>query len=164
MAKGSSGAPIVESFIHRPVSGDLTSGGVEWSSTVTTSAADTDTPLDIITYEPRRRGKIDGKATGGILAIVLTVGLKSSAGTPNGKWKIQGRNKGGTWVDLFAISAAIALSTTELERTYSGYFPTVANFSSVPFDLRLVIQSDSGTNNAIGRIKNSSYVIGEFEA
>jgi len=156
------GQRVRESFIYRPVSGDLTDDGVQWSSSVTTVDADTDYYENLGTYEPERSGKIDGKETDGILELAFTIGLKSSAGTPNAKYKIQARNKGGTWVDLFAIQTE-AVSTAEEEHTWSGYFPTVANFNAIPFDLRLVVQSNSATNTVTGRVKNSSYVTGEFE-
>ena len=156
------GQRVRESFTHRPVSGDLTSDGIQYSSGVVSVAADTDYYEDLGTYEPERSGKIDGKATGGVVEFSFTIGLDASGGTPNAKYKIQARNKGGTWVDLFAIQTE-AISVTEEFHTWSGYFTTVANFNAVPFDLRLVIQSNSATNTATGRVKNSSYVRGEFE-
>ena len=156
------GQRVRESFTHRPVSGALTSDGVQYSTGVTTVAANTDYYKDLVTCEPERSGKIDGRTIGGLIEAAFTIGLVASAGTPNAKYKIQARNKGGTWVDLFAFQTE-AVSTTEEFHSWSGYFPTVANFNAVPFDLRLVIQSDSATDTVTGRVRNSAYVRGEFE-
>ena len=167
MAKIGGGHPVNprEPFTCKPISGDLTSNGVQWSDyTLYTDAADQPGEKTLLfhTYEPARSGKIDGKKTDGHLTISITIGLISSAGTPNAIYKVRARNKGGNWVDLFSYQTE-AVSVTEEEHTWSGVFPTVADFNSVPFDLQLVVRSSSATNKVKGRIKSSSYISGEFE-
>ena len=73
------------------------------------------------------------------------------------KW--QARNKGGSWVDLHGEVTYSADASVYKEYTYSGRFKPVANFSTVPFDIRLMIKSGAaGGENAVGKTKSSSYV------
>ena len=152
-----------EELICRPVSGSVPSGGsAQWSTPGTTvGTANTDANLDFQTYEPRMAGKIDGLDSKGIVEFGVTVGIKTSQTTANGKVKLQARNKGGTFVQIDdggIYGTGFAITTTEIEKTFAGFFPTEANFNAVPFDLRLVFQSDNATALAIVRVKNSSYL------
>ncbi len=151
-------------FYWRPVSGDLTSDGVQWSGLATTvGTASVVAALSLGTFEhPMGSGKIDGKRTGGVVDFALTIGIKASQATPNATAKIQARNNGGTWVDLFAYPTEYALATTEIEKAYSGYFPTVLDFNKVPFDMQMLFRSNNATALAIARLKNSSYVQADF--
>ena len=166
-----------EEFLCRPVSGNCPTGGsAQWSTPATAGTVDTDTNLDIGTYEPQRSGKIDGKGAGGIVEFGMTIGVKSSGipvGTHTAKLKVQARNKSGTYVQIDdggIYTTGFAITATEVEKTFAGYFPTVLNFNQVPFDLRAVFQSDTATASdgstvfAIVRVKNSSYVRGVMEA
>ena len=152
-----------EELICRPVAGVVPSGGsAQWSTPGTTvGTADVDANLDFATYEPRMAGKIDGLDSKGIVEFGITVGVKTSQTTANAKVKLQARNKGGTFVQIDdggIYGTGFAITTTEIEKTFAGYFPTEANFNAVPFDLRLVFQSNNATALAIARVKNSSYV------
>ncbi len=152
-----------EELICRPVAGVVPSGGsAQWSTPGTTvGTANTDANLDFHTYEPRMAGKIDGLDSKGIVEFGITVGVKTSQTTATAKVKLQARNKGGTFVqidDNGIYGTGFAITATEVEKTFAGYFPTEENFNAVPFDLRLVFQSDNATALAIARVKNSSYV------
>ena len=108
-------------------------------------------------------GKIDAKETGGFVYGQITIGIVASAATPNGKLTARIRNKSGTWTTLLTLTAAFALSTTEIYKTYDlPYLLTTANFNAVPFEVSAGVQSDSATNTATARIMESSWIAGEF--
>jgi hypothetical protein len=89
----------------------------------------------------------------------LTCAVKSSGTLENVLFKWQARNKGGTWIDLHDEVTYSADASAYKEYTYSGRFKPVADFNSVPFDVRLSIKSGAaGGENAVGKVKNSSYV------
>lgn len=169
-----------EPFTWRPVSGSCPAGGsAQWSTPATTpGTAETNATISIGTFEPLRGGKVDGKDSGGIVEFGVTIGIKSSQLAPDSKLKLEASNKGqATWVQLDdggIWDTVFALSTTEAEKTFAGYFPTILAFNKVPFDLQAVFQSVSHTVDvgtvygaatclAIARIKNSSYARGIFE-
>ncbi len=151
-------------FEVRPVSGNLTSDGVQWAApTTSTGTASAVSTVSIGSFtQSIGDGKIQGKDSAAVVEFGLTFGIKSSQGTPNGTVKMQVRNSGGTWVDLFNYATPYALAVTELEKTYSGYFPTVDNWNRSNFDLQMLFYSDNATSLAIARVKNSSYIKGEF--
>lgn len=162
--------PQREPFIFRPgraalASGMVASGSRSGGATVTSVGADTTTWGTEVVYEPRRAGLIDGVATGGVISGQITIGIKSSAGTPNGKLTARIRDKGGaTLVTCLALTDAFALSTTEIFKTYDiPYLLTVAGFTGVPFGFAIGVQSNSADNTAIARIMESSFIMGEFE-
>ena len=158
-----------EPFIFRPGSaalagGMVASGSRSGGATVTSAAANTTAWGTEVVYEPFRAGKIDGISTGGIVSGQLTIGIKASAATPNGKLTARIRNKGGTWTTILTLTGAIALTTTEIFKTYDiPYLLTTANFNQVPFGIAIGVESDSASNNAVARIMESSYLQAEFE-
>ena len=87
----------------------------------------------------------------------LACAVKSSGATESVLFKWQARNKGGTWVNLHSQVTKTDIGTTYVEETRSGRFKTVANFDSVPFEVRLIIQCNEA-NEGRAKIKNSSYV------
>ena len=132
--------------------GDLTADGVQWSAEKTTST-------DI--YETVEEVSISPPALGAVIEFEfgLTCAVKSSSTTESVLFKWQAKNKDGTWVDLHSEVTYAADASTYNEYTYSGRFQPVADFNTVPFDIRLVIKSGSaGGENAVGKAKNSSYV------
>ncbi len=143
---------VIEHVEHPFAQGNLTSDGVQWSAEKTTST-------DV--YETVEEATVKPPALGSILEFEfgLTCAVKSSSTTESVLFKWQARNKGGTWVDLHSEVTYAADASTYKEYTYSGRFKPVANFNSVPFDIRLQIKSGAaGGENAIGKTKNSSYV------
>ncbi|MFH1382606.1 MAG: hypothetical protein ABIH70_06890 [Chloroflexota bacterium] len=143
---------VVEHIEHPFAKGNLTSDGVQWSAEKTTSTDD---------YEAVEEAVVNPPALGTVIEFEfgLTAAVKSSGATEAVLFKWQARNKGGTWVDLHPEVTYPADASAYKEYTYSGRFKPVANFSSVPFELRLVIKSGTaGGENAVGKAKNSSYV------
>ena len=114
--------PLREPFTFYPgvaalASGMVASGSRSGGATVTSVDANTTVWGTEVVYEPERAGKIDGLASGGEIHGQITIGIKSSALTPNGKLTARIRNKDGTWTTCLALTAAIALSTTEAYKT-----------------------------------------------
>ena len=174
MAKFSRGEKIEvlpqrEPFIFRPgqavlASGMVASGTRTGGDTITSIGANSTTWGTEVVYEPKRAGKIDGLSSGGIISGQITIGIKSSASTPNAKLTVRIRNKNGTWTTILALTSAFALSTAEAYKTYDiPYLLTTADFNAVPFGVTIGVQSDSASNTAIARIMESSYIQGEFE-
>jgi hypothetical protein len=130
----------------------LTSDGVQWSAEKTTTTDDFET-VESVTIEPPASGSIIEVEFG------LTCAVKSSSTLESVLFKWQARNKDGTWVDLHSEVTYAADASAYKEYTYSGRFKPVANFNAVPFDIQLLIKSGAaGGENAIGKVKNSSYV------
>lgn len=159
-----------ETFEFHPGASALANGAVasgtrSGSATITNvNANETYWQAVPIAFVPARSGKIDGVTTGGVVSGQITIGIKSSAATPNGKLTARIRNKDGTWTTFLALTGAIALSMTEAYYTYDiPYLLTTAEFNEVPFEIEIGIQSDSAVNLAIARIMESSYIQGEFE-
>ena len=139
-------------FEDRLVSGALTEDGIQYSTEVATSAADTDVTILSKLINPVLEG--------GILLVEfgLTADFKAvSSGTADLIWKWQARNKDGTWVDLHSAVTETNIGTTYKSRTRSGYFTPEANFQNVPFEVRLIFQCNE-LNEGRAKVKNSSYV------
>jgi len=139
-------------FEDRLVSGALTEDGIQYSSEVTTGAANTDVTVLSKLINPVLEG--------GILLVEcgLTADFKAvSSGTADLIWKWQARNKDGTWVDLHSAVTETNIGTTYKSCTRSGYFTPEANFQNVPFEVRLILQCNE-LNEGRARVKNSSYV------
>ena len=131
--------------------GDLTVNGVQHSAQVTTADA-AYTEVESATIEP----PIDGTIIE--VQFSLTGRFQSSGAAKDVKFKWQARDKGGTWVDLHTEVTLAADASALAEHTYSGTFLPVANFGTVPFDVRLVVQREDATEQAKGETKNSSWV------
>ena len=146
-------------FEDRLVAADLTSDGVQWSSEYTTTGNE---------YEEAFKKTVDPAGIFGEILWVefgLTCAIKSSGATEGVAFKWQARNKDGTWVDLHPEVTRSADASAYAEYTRQGFFKTVANFNKVPCDVRLVIKSTTaGGENAIARVKSSSYVRVVFKA
>jgi len=149
--QSSNAEPVVH--IERPFAkGDLTSDGVQWGDEKTTSTDDYET-VESVTIEPPAGGTIIEVEFG------LACAVKSSSTSEGVLFKWQARNKGGTWVDLHGEVTYAADASAYQEYAYSGRFKLVANFNAVPFDIQLLIKSGAGGGeDAIGKVKNSSYV------
>ena len=139
-------------FEDRLVSGALTEDGIQYSSEVSTGAADTDVTVLSKLINPVLEGRIL------LVEFGLTADFKAvSSGTADLIWKWQARNKDGTWVDLHSAVTETDIGTTYKSRTRSGYFTPEANFQDVPFEVRLILQCNE-LNEGRARVKNSSYV------
>ena len=132
--------------------GDLTSDGIQWSAEKDTTTVDIDVEVESITIKPPALGEMIEVEFG------LTAAFRAvSSATADLKYTWQTRNKGGTWVDLHSQVTKTNIGTTYVEETRSGRFQTVADFDSLPFEVRLIIQCNEA-NEGRAKIKNSSYV------
>ncbi len=139
-------------FEDRLVSGVLTEDGVQYSSEVTTGAADTDVTVLSKLINPVLEGRVL------LVEFGVTADFKAvSSGTADLIWKWQARNKDGTWVDLHSAVTETDIGLTYESRTRSGYFTPEANFQNAPFEVRLILQCNE-LNEGRARVKNSSYV------
>ncbi|MCK4581201.1 MAG: hypothetical protein KAU10_07605, partial [Dehalococcoidia bacterium] len=146
---------VIEHTEYPFAKGDLTSDGVQWSAEVDTTTPDTDVEVECVTIQPPALGEVIEIEFG------LTAALRAvSSATADLIYKWQGRNKGGTWVDLHSYVTIENVDTTYVERTMSGYrIEGVTNLDAYPLDVRLVIQSNETTPGvATARVKSSSYV------
>jgi hypothetical protein len=138
--------------------GDLTSDGIQWSAEKDTTTANVDVEVESILVKP--------PALGALLEVEfgLTAAFRAvSSGTADLIYKWQARNKGGTWVDLRGAVTKANIGTTYVEETRSGRFKLVANFNSLPFEVRLIFQCNE-LNEGRAKIKNSSYVRVKYAA
>ena len=143
---------VIEHIEHPFARGDLTGDGIQWSAEHTTTT-DAYEEVESVAITPPVLGKVIEFEFG------LTCAIKSSGSTESVLFKWQARNQGGTWVDLHDEVTYAADASAYKEYTYSGRFEPVADFDSLPFEVRLVIKSGSaGGENASGKTKNSSYV------
>ncbi len=146
------GLTVIEHIEHPFAEGNLTLDGVQWSAEKTTTGDDYET-VEEVTINPPALGAVIEFEFG------LTCAVKSSGTLESVLFKWQARNKGETWVDLHSEVTYPADASAYKEYTYSGRFKPVANFNTVPFDIRLQIKSGAaGGENAVGKAKNSSYV------
>ena len=149
---------VIEHAEYPFARGNLTSDGIQWSVEKDTTTAGGDVEVESVTIKP--------PALGALLEVEfgLTAAFRAvSSATADLTYKWQARNKGGTWVDLHTAVTKTDIGTTYVEETQSGRFKTVANFNSVPFELRLVIQCNEA-NQGRAKIKNSSYVRIKYSA
>ena len=138
--------------------GNLTSDGIQWSAEKDTTTANVDVEVESILVKP--------PALGALLEVEfgLTAAFRAvSSATADLIYKWQARNKGGTWVDLHAAITKANIGTTYVEETRSGRFKLVANFNSLPFEVRLIFQCNE-LNEGRAKIKNSSYVRVKYAA
>jgi hypothetical protein len=143
---------VIEHIEHPFARGDLTGDGIQWSAEHTTTT-DAYEEVESVAITPPVLGKVIEFEFG------LTCAIKSSGSTESVLFKWQARNQGGTWVDLHDEVTYAADASAYKEYTYSGRFEPVADFDSLPFEVRLVVKSGSaGGENASGKTKNSSYV------
>ncbi len=149
---------VIEHTEYPFAKGNLTSDGIQWSAEVDTTTADTDVEVESVTIRPPALGEMIEVEFG------LTAAFRAvSSSTADLIYKWQARNKGGSWVDLHSAVTKTDIGTTYVEETRSGRFKTVANFDSLPFEVRLIIQCNEA-NEGRAKIKNSSYVRVKYSA
>lgn len=149
---------VIEHTEYPFAKGNLTSDGIQWSAEVDTTTAGVDVAVETITMKPPALGEMIEVEFG------LTAAFRAvSSATADVTYKWQARNKGGTWIDLHSAVTKANIGTAYIEETRSGRFKPVANFNSIPFEVRLVIQCDE-LNEGRAKIKNSSYVRIKYSA
>ncbi len=143
---------VIEHSEYPFAKGNLTSDGIQWSNEVNTTTAGLDVEVESVSIKPPALGSMIEVEFG------LTAAFRAvSSATADLTYKWQVRNSGGTWVDLHSAVTKIDVGATYVEETRSGRFKTVANFNSLPFEVRLIIQCNEA-NEGRAKIKNSSYV------
>ena len=152
-------AIVVMEHVEYPFAkGNLTADGIQWSAEKDTTTADVDVEVEGVTIKPPALGEMIEVEFG------LTAAFRAvSSATADLKYKWQARDKGGTWVDLHSQVTKTNIGTTYVEETRSGCFKPVANFDSIPFEVRLIIQCNEA-NEGRAKIKNSSYVRVKYSA
>ncbi len=149
---------VIEHTEYPFAKGDLTSDGIQWSAEKDTTTLDVDVEVENVTIKPPALGELI-EVEFGITAAFRAV----SSATADLKYKWQARSKGGTWVDLHTQVTKTNIGTAYVEETRSGRFKTLANFDSLPFEVRLIIQCNEA-NEGRAKIKNSSYVRVKYSA
>ncbi|RLC91467.1 MAG: hypothetical protein DRI39_10315 [Chloroflexi bacterium] len=152
---------IVQDFEDRLVGGHLTGDGVQYSTAYTTQ--------DVGSLEEAFSRTIDPGLAGDLLwlELGLTISLYASADNTAGKWKWQGRNKDGTWVDLHDLVTESDIDTQgtgAIERTRQGFAPVIEGLGQVPLELRLMVQCDTAGRTVTARVKSSSYARAVFKS
>jgi len=149
---------VVEHTEYPFAKGNLTSDGIQWSAEKDTTTADVDVEVESVTIKPPALGELIEVEFG------LTAAFRAvSSSTADLTYKWQARNKGGTWVDLHSAVTKTDIGTTYVEETRSGRFETAANFDSLPFEVRLLIQCNEA-NEGRAKVKSSSYVRVKYSA
>ena len=143
---------VVEHTEYPFAKGDLTSDGIQWSAEKDTTTADVDVEVESVAIKPPALGEMIEVEFG------LTAAFRAvSSATADLIYKWQARNKDGTWVDLHSAVTKTDIGTAYVEETRSGRFKPVANFDSLPFEVRLIIQCNE-LNEGRAKIKNSGYI------
>ena len=149
---------VIEHTEYPFAKGDLTSDGIQWSAEKDTTTAGVDVEVESVAIRPPALGAMIEVEFG------LTAAFRAvSSATADLTYKWQVRNKGGTWVDLHSAVTKTDIGTTYVEETRSGRFKPVANFDSIPFEVRLIIQCNEA-NEGRAKVKNSSYVRVKYSA
>ena len=149
---------VIEHTEYPLAKGNLTSDGIQWSDEKDTTTVDTDIEVESVTIKPPALGAMIEVEFG------LTAAFRAvSSSTADLTYKWQARNKGGTWVDLHSAVTKTDIGTTYVEETRSGRFKPVANFDSMPFEVRLIIQCNEA-NEGRAKVKNSSYIRVKYSA
>ena len=147
--------PVVSIYtVHPFAQGNLTTAGTSYS-TALVSTADTYGAVETITVNPGHSGSFKE------IELGLTCKVAVTGTTVPLVFIWQGRNAGGTYVDLHGTITHPAPGSAALEYTMSGYFAPTANFNQVPCDIRLMAQTGTGTAgtaSGTSQTKNSSYV------
>ena len=146
--------PAVFDITQHPFGqGALTSDGVQWSTEVDTTTANTDVVVGTAEIDARPKAKMSE------VEFSLTAAFKAvSSATADLIWKWQARQVGKTnWVDLHAAVTETNIGTTYVERTRKGYYPvTPGKLEDIPIEVRLILQCNEA-NEGRAKIKNSSY-------
>lgn len=159
----------IDETLHPLGRGAATSTGAQFCTEfVQTSGAST--------YDTVEQVLVDFGYTGKIIELEfgLTGGFRAANATADLIYQWQAKSVGQTtWVNLHSAVTKTDINTTVVEETYSGIFgvSTGVNpltqlpsryLSTVPFEVRLLIQSNGAAGSGKGKTKNSSYVKVKF--
>ena len=132
------------------------SDGVQYADEVVTVDADTDYELLLWKSEdkyPKTKGKLAW------VRYDIYFELKAGSATADLKWKLQARNKDGTWTDMCAEKTEANINTTYIAKYMKGFLDIKTNITTAPFEMRLIFQSNETTPGiGTGKIKNSTVI------
>lgn len=143
-----------------PVRALLTTDGVQYNAVVENQTA---VYADLFSYDS---DTYFPQIVGELAWVYVNISFILWAGTddPLVTWKIEARNKGGTWTIMSAAETQqIAAQNSEaaaLAERLEGYLLLGTNINKAPFSIRLQFKSDSTAANdkASMRIKNDSVI------
>ena len=130
-----------------PVRAQGTTDGVQWSIAVETIKAATDVELMLFKTEDFFE-RLEGKLAW--VHYLIDLQLKAGTATADLKWKLQARNKDGTWTDMCAEQPADNVGTAYVAKTIKGYLDIKANITQIPFEMRIILQSNESKSSVTG--------------
>ncbi len=127
----------------------LTTTGIQYSTAITVTGANTDNEIFKAKYDPPRGGEI--MSIWFALASQIYRGATSENQTR--LWQVSQNNS--DWVNMFTAVVANSGTTPGTLYVDSGDFKVVPMFHRVPFWVRLLVQTPT-TTNAVACVVNSS--------
>lgn len=136
--------------------GTTDSDGVQYDTEVVT--VDVDTDYALFAFDSSNDfPKLDGNLAWVHYNIIFS--LKAGNASADLKWKLQARNKGGTWTDMCAEQTESNINTTYIEKRIKGYLDIKTNIITAPFEMKLIFQSNEATPGiGTGKVKNSTII------
>lgn len=131
----------------RPVKAQGTIDGVQYSVEVETVKANTDVELLLWKSEdnyPGRSGKL------AYLYYNVSFELKAGTATADLKWKLQARDKDGTWTDMCAEQTETTIGTDYVACRIEGFLDIQSGVNKLPLEIRLIIQSNESKSSVQG--------------
>ncbi len=143
------------------VQNDLTTDGIQYSTEIETTTINTD--VEVFSYifnlgfpdADLYMSNVSMSILYAYFEIHCMFKCNADAGADI-TWQAQARNNGDTWTDLFAATTYGNIGTSYLEKTFKGYATLSSTFNEVPFDFRIIFQSDT-INEGRAKLKNTSY-------
>ena len=130
-----------------PVEAQGTADGVQYDTEVETIKATTDYELLLWKLEnnyPNTKGHLIR------VHYVISFSLKAGTATADLKWKLQARNKDGSWIDMCAEQTETNIGTAYAAKTIKGYLDSQNVISKKPFEMRFIIQSHESKSTING--------------
>jgi len=139
-----------------PVRAQGTADGVQYSAEIVTVTINTD--YELLSF---KTDNFFPRLTGTLAWVYYNISFSVKAGnaTADVIYKLQARNKDGTWTDMSAAVTLTDLNTTYIAYRVEGYLAIGANINQIPFEMRLIVQSNEGTPGiATGKVKNDTII------
>ena len=138
---------LINDISDRPVKAQGTTDGVQWDTAVETVLANTDYELLLWKSEDNYPNTI------GFLAYVyynIAFQLKAGTATADLKWKLQARNKDGTWTDMCAEQTETDIDTTYVAKRLESYLDLQVGVNELPLEIRLIFKSNESKTTVNG--------------
>ncbi len=142
----------MQMLVHPFGQGNLTTSGTAFGTAKVTTGTVYEA-VDVKTVLPNSTGTITE------LEIGVTVAINSSGTSNPVLVKLQGRNTGGTFVDISAVETYAANASAVKEITFSGRVGLTGSLNRVPFDLQAAVLAGTAGETGTAKIKNSSYCL-----